>query len=125
MSVSFSLDTVLTAIALAGVFQVVVFAIVASGVPIVGMAESMACFFERSQRCEVFGLFVLLLVGIMLMIRSGHPMLFGCEVDFMSMTIFYFVPFMAMLADVVQKRCQCKIRAQVASRSASHLAAAQ
>lgn len=102
-----------------------VFAIVALGVSIVVMAEHMACFFERNRMCEVLGLFVLLLVGIMLTSKSGHPVLFGCEIDFRSWVIFYFVPFTAMLIDVVQGRCQRKIMAQVTARSASHLAAAR
>jgi predicted tellurium resistance membrane protein TerC len=48
MSASFSLDTVLTAIAWTEVFLVVVFAIVALGVSIVVMAKHMACFFEHN-----------------------------------------------------------------------------
>ncbi len=125
MSASSSLDTVLTAITLTDVFLVVGFAIVALGVPIVVVAEHMACYFEHNRMCEVLGLFVLLLVGIMLTSKSGHPVLFGCEIDFMSRAIFYFVPITAMLVDVVQGRCQRKIMAQVAARSASHLAAAR
>jgi hypothetical protein len=75
--------------------------------------------------CEVLGLFVLLLVGIMLTSKSGHPVFSGCEIDFMSRAVFYFVPFTVMLVDVVQRRCQRKIMAQVTARSAGHLAAAR
>lgn len=125
MSVSLSLYTVLTVIALTGVLLVVVFAIVALGVPIVVMTQHMACFFEHNRMCEVLGLFVLLLVGIMLTSKTGHPVLFGCEIDFKSKAIFYFVPFTAMLVDAVQERCQRKIMAQVAAKSACHLAAAR
>ena len=125
MSGSLSLDTVLTIIALTGVFQVAVFAIMALGVPILVMARHMACFFEHNRMCEVVGLFVLLLVDIVRTSRVGHPVLLSCEIDLKSRAIFYFVPFTAMLADVVQERCRRKTKAQVAARSASHLAAAR
>jgi len=124
MSGSLSLDTVLTIIALTGVFQVAVFAIMALGVPILVMARHMACFFEHNRMCEVVGLFILLLVDIMRTSKVGHPVLFGCEIDLKSSPIFYFVPFTAMLADVVRERCRRKIMAQVAAMSVSHLAAA-
>jgi len=104
MSVAFSLDTVLTVTALTDVFLVVVFATVALDVPMAVISGLMACVFEHNRMCEVLGLFALLLVGIMLTSKTRHPVLCGCEVELMSRGIFYFVPFTAMLTDVVQRR---------------------
>ncbi|MEP1661725.1 MAG: hypothetical protein ABJK67_14230 [Anderseniella sp.] len=66
MSVALSPDTVLTVIASTALFLVVAFATVALDVPIAVISGLMACAFERNRVCEVLGLFVLLLVGIML-----------------------------------------------------------
>lgn len=125
MGVSRSLDTVLTVIALTDVVPVVVIAIVASGVLTAVMADLMAGVFKCNRVCEVLGLFTLLLVGIMLTSKTGHPVLFGCEVDFMGRVIFYFVSVTAMLTEVVWRCRLCKIWAQVMVSSASHLAAAR
>ncbi|MEO9877014.1 MAG: hypothetical protein ABJM26_16260 [Anderseniella sp.] len=43
----------------------------------------------------------------------------------MSRGIFYFVPFTAMLTDVVQRRRLHEIRVQAAARSANYVAAAR
>lgn len=125
MGVSLSLDTVLTVIGLTEVVPVVVIAIVASGVLTAVMAELMACVFKCNRVCEVLGLFALLLVGIMLTSKTGHPVLFGCEVDFTGRVIFYFVSVTAMPTEVVQRCRLRKIWAQVTISSASHVAAAR
>lgn len=123
ISVVFALETVLMVIGLTDLFPVVAVTIVALSILIIVMAEHMSLFSGCNRVCEVLGLFMLLLVGIVLTNKGRHPVLSGREIDFMSRALFYYVLFLAMPLDVVSRRCQCKMMAQVAARSASHLAA--
>ncbi|NNJ76544.1 MAG: hypothetical protein HKP56_15465 [Anderseniella sp.] len=72
-----------------GVFKIMAPAIVASGVSKAVMAKHVACFPERNRMYEVFGLFALLPVGIVLMNEDGNPAFLRYRIDFMRWAIFY------------------------------------
>lgn len=62
--------------------------------------------------CEVPGLFILFVVGVMLLSEGGHlahMQLFGQHVMPMSKATFYFVMTILVLTDIVQTRYKRKI----------------
>ena len=117
MNIVFSFDTVLSAVALTDHFWVMALAIVASGILMVVMAESVASFLAKNRMYEVLGLFVLLLVGVMLMSEGGHIahlVFFGYPVEPMAKTTFYFVVAALVIVDMIQGRYQKKLLAEKA-----------
>lgn len=119
MNLVFSFDSILSAMALtshldnyANEMILMSIAIVASGVLMIVLADSVARFLERNRMFEVLGLFVLLIVGVMLLTEGGHLAhikIVGNEITPMSKTTFYFVIVVMVLVDVVQNRYQKKI----------------
>ncbi|MEO1159197.1 MAG: hypothetical protein AAFW74_01925 [Pseudomonadota bacterium] len=127
MNTARSFDTVLQAIVLIGMFQVMALAIILCGILMVAMAAHAARLVQCNRLYEVFGLFVLLPVCIMLMSEGGHlvhPALFGYEITTLRNAPFNFVPVTPVLADAVQGRRQRKITADTAAKSGRLPAAA-
>lgn len=121
MNVVFSFDTVLSAVALTKHFFVITAAIVASGVLMVMMTDTVARFLDRNRMYEVLGLFVLLLVGFMLMSEGGHIAhlaFFGFTIEPMAKSTFYFVLGTMLAIEIVQGRYQKRLLAErkIASR---------
>ncbi len=115
MNVVFSFDTVLSAVALTNHFVVIAAAIVASGVLMVAMTDTVARFLDRNRMYEVLGLFVLLLVGFMLMSEGGHIAhlaFFGFPVEPMAKSTFYFVLGTMVAVEIVQGRYQRRLLAE-------------
>lgn len=109
MNLVFSFDSILAAIALTDVFLIMVVAIVIGGLIMIFMADKVTEFLKRNRMFEVLGLFILFIVGIMLLSEGGHLAhmhLFGNPITPMSKTTFYFVIFILILIDVVQKKYQ-------------------
>ncbi|MEM6299081.1 MAG: tellurium resistance protein TerC [Bacteroidota bacterium] len=105
MSLVFSFDSILSAIALTKVFWVMAVAIVIGGVMMIFLAKRVSDFLQKNKAYEVLGLFVLFVVGIMLVTEGGHLAhlhLFGQPVEAMSKTTFYFVIVVLILTDIVQ-----------------------
>jgi predicted tellurium resistance membrane protein TerC len=114
MNLVFSFDSILSAMALSDVFWVMAAAIVAGGVLMIWLADTVSAFLQKNRMYEVLGLFVLLIVGVMLLSEGGHLAhlhLLGHEVTPMSKTTFYFVISVLVLVDVVQSRYQKRLLA--------------
>ncbi|MEN9895144.1 MAG: hypothetical protein RIR97_996 [Pseudomonadota bacterium] len=112
MNIVFSFDTVLSAVALSKNLIVMSAAILASGILMVVMADTVANFLKRNRMYEVLGLFVLLLVGYMLVSEGGHLAhlsFFGFPVEPMAKSTFYFVLFTLLAVEVTQSRYQKRI----------------
>ncbi len=112
MNLVFSFDSILSAMALTEVFWVMAAAIVAGGILMIFLADTVADFLQKNRMYEVLGLFILFIVGIMLLSEGGHLAhlhLVGNEVTAMSKTTFYFVIVVLVLVDVVQSRYQKKL----------------
>ncbi len=115
MNLVFSFDSILSAMALSDVWQIMALAIVIGGVLMIWLSDRVAVFLERNRMYEVLGLFVLFVVGIMLVTEGGHLAqlkLFGNEVHAMTKTTFYFVIGVLVLTDIVQTRYQRKLLAE-------------
>ena len=114
MNAIFSVDSILSAMALSDVFAVMATAIVIGGILMIWMADRVSDFLQKNRMYEVLGLFVLFVVGIMLITEGGHlaqMLLFGNEVHAMTKTTFYFVIIVLVLTDLVQGRYQKKLLA--------------
>jgi predicted tellurium resistance membrane protein TerC len=112
MNVVFSFDSILSAMALSDVFQVMTAAIVAGGVLMIWLADRVALFLQKNRMYEVLGLFILFVVGIMLVSEGGHLAhlrFFGHDITPMSKATFYFVISVLVLTDFVQSRYQKKL----------------
>ncbi len=123
MNAIFSVDSILSAMALSDVFAVMATAIVIGGVLMIWLADGVSEFLQRNRMYEVLGLFVLFVVGIMLITEGGHlahMKLLGSEVHAMTKTTFYFVIIVLVLTDFVQSRYQRKL---LAMKKVAHNAA--
>ncbi len=112
MNVVFSFDSILSAMALSDVFQVMAAAIIAGGVLMIWLADRVALFLQKNRMYEVLGLFILFVVGIMLVSEGGHMAhlsFFGHDVTPMSKATFYFVISVLVLTDFVQSQYQKKL----------------
>ena len=112
MNLVFSFDSILSAMALSDVFEVMATAIVIGGILMIWLSDRVAVFLEKNRMYEVLGLFILFIVGIMLLSEGGHLAhlkLFGNEITPMSKTTFYFVIFVLVAVDIVQSRYQTKL----------------
>ncbi len=119
MNFVFSVDSVLSAIALTHVFWVMAVAIIVSGLLMIVMADQVASFLQKNRMYEVLGLFVLFIIGILLVSEGGHLghlILFGYPVEAMSKTTFYFVLFVLVIVEIVQGRYQKKLMAETGER---------
>jgi len=112
MNVIFSVDSILSAMALSDVFAVMATAIVIGGLLMIWLSDRVAEFLHRNRMYEVLGLFILFVVGIMLLSEGGHLAhleFFGHAIEPMSKATFYFVIVVLVLTDLVQTRYQKKL----------------
>ncbi|MDH3669060.1 MAG: tellurium resistance protein TerC [Paracoccaceae bacterium] len=110
----FSFDSILSALAITDVFAVLAVAILASGLGMLLLADTMSAFIERNRKYEVLGLFILLIVGVVLLGEAGHAAepylhLFGYPVEPMSKTTFYFAIAVLVAVDLLQSGYQKKL----------------
>jgi len=115
MNLVFSIDSILSAMALTKVFWLMATAIFVGGVLMIALAGSVATFLQRNRMYEVMGLFILLVVGILLISEGGHLAhlkLWGAEILPMGKGTFYFVIGILILSDIVQSRYQKKLLAK-------------
>jgi predicted tellurium resistance membrane protein TerC len=115
MNLIFSFDSILSALAITKVFAVLAAAVVASGILMLMLADSVSAFIERNRKYEVLGLFILLIVGVVLLGEGGHEAhlrLFGFAVEPMAKTTFYFSIVVLVLVDVIQSGYQNKLAAE-------------
>lgn len=112
MNIVFSIDSILSAMALTDVFWVMCTAIVIGGLLMIWLAERVSKFLTKNRMYEVLGLFILFVVGIMLVTEGGHLAgleLFGETINPMAKVEFYFILGIIILIDVVQTKYQKKI----------------
>ena len=112
MNVIFSVDSILSAMALSDVFWVMATAIIISGILMIWLADGVSEFMKKNRMYEVLGLFILFVVGIMLVTEGGHLAhlhVFGQAIVPMSKATFYFVIAVLVVSDIVQSRYQRKL----------------
>jgi predicted tellurium resistance membrane protein TerC len=112
MNTVFSIDSILSAMALTRVFFIMATAIVVGGVLMIWLSDRVAAFLRKNRMYEVLGLFVLFVVGIMLISEGGHLahiVVFDTEIHPMSKATFYFVIGILVVTDIVQGRYQKKL----------------
>jgi len=112
MNVIFSIDSILSAMALTNNLWIMMTAIVISGILMIWLSDKVSTFLQKNRMYEVLGLFVLLVVGIMLVTEGGHLAhitIMGNPITPMSKTTFYFVLGIMVLVDIVQGKYQKKL----------------
>lgn len=112
MNVIFSVDSILSAMALSDVLWVMATAIIISGILMIWLADGVSEFMKKNRMYEVLGLFILFVVGIMLVTEGGHLAhlhVFGQAIVPMSKATFYFVIAVLVVSDIVQSRYQRKL----------------
>ena len=121
MNAIFSFDSILSALAITDVIPVLVVAILASGIAMLVLADTVSEFIKRNRKYEVLGLFILLIVGVVLLGEAGvaaaHAMhdedltikLLGYAVEPMSKTTFYFSIAVLVAVNVLQSGYQRKL----------------
>ncbi len=126
MNLVFSVDSILSAMAIASVpgvdggpptYQVplMVIAIVLSGLAMIFMADAVTDFLKKNRMYEVLGLFILFLVGVLLVTEGAHLAhlkLFSFPIDAMSKSSFYLVVGVLVITDVLSNRYQKRLWAQ-------------
>ena len=124
MNLIFSLDSVLSALAITDVFWVLATAIILSGIAMLALADAVTAFLEKNRMYEVLGLFILLIVGVVLLGESGQAaahamhddslalMVFGYEVIPMSKTTFYFSVVVLFAVEIIQSGYTRKLNAE-------------
>ena len=112
MNLIFSVDSILSALALTQVFVVMATAIVISGIGMLVLADYVAECLKKNRMYEVLGLFILFVVGILLVSEGAHLAhlkLFGFEIAAMEKSTFYFVIGVLVVSDIVQSTYQKKL----------------
>lgn len=112
MNLVFSIDSILSAMALSDNLWVMAAAIIIGGIMMIGLSGSITRFLAKNRMYEVLGLFILFVVGIMLISEGGELAemeLFDSKITHMSKATFYFVLFILVTIDVVQGRYQKKL----------------
>ncbi len=137
MNLVFSMDSILSAMAIAsktsvveGVKQVdyqlgiMAVAIIASGIAMMLLADTVTGFLKKNRMYEVMGLFILFLVGVLLVTEGAHlahMKVAGFEILAMSKSSFYLVIFVLIITDIIsikyQKRLWAKKEAEILRRS--------
>ena len=126
MNLVFSVDSILSAMAIASVkdevsgavsYQVplMVIAILLSGLAMILLADRVTEFLKKNRMYQVLGLFILFLVGVLLVTEGAHlahMKLFGFKIDAMSKSSFYLVIFVLVVTDVISNRYQNRLWAQ-------------
>lgn len=119
MNLVFSFDSILSAMALTDNWIVISLAIIASGLAMIYLADTVSEFLKKNRMYEVLGLFILFIVGVMLISEGGHKAhlaFFGHPVEAMNKSTFYFVLTVLILVDIVQSRYQKQLLAKRAAR---------
>lgn len=117
MNLVFSFDSILSAMALTENMIVISIAIIASGLAMIYLADTVSNFLHKNRLYEVLGLFILFIVGIMLVSEGGHKAhlaFFGHPVHAMNKSTFYFVLAVLIVVDIVQSKYQRKLLAEKA-----------
>ena len=112
MNLIFSFDSILSALAITGVFPVLAIAIISSGIAMLVLADTVSEFIQKNRKYEVLGLFILLIVGVVLLGEGGHVAhlkLFGYAVEPMAKSTFYFSIAVLVIVDVVQSGYKRKL----------------
>jgi predicted tellurium resistance membrane protein TerC len=126
MNLVFSFDSILSAMAIASIkdasgvttgyqMEVMVIAILLSGLAMVLMADAVTEFLKKNRMYEVMGLFILFLVGVLLVTEGAHLAhlkLFTYPIDAMSKSSFYLVVGVLVITDVISSRYQKRLWAQ-------------
>jgi predicted tellurium resistance membrane protein TerC len=126
MTLVFSVDSILSAMAIASVKDVVtgattyqvplmVIAILVSGAAMILLADRVTEFLKKNRMYQVLGLFILFLVGVLLVTEGAHLAhlkLFGFTIDAMSKSSFYLVVGVLVVTDVLSNRYQKRLWAQ-------------
>ena len=126
MNLVFSVDSILSAMAIASVkdsvtgtvtYQVplMVIAILLSGAAMILLADRVTDFLKKNRMYQVLGLFILFLVGVLLVTEGAHLAhlkLFGFKIDAMSKSSFYLVVGVLVVTDVISNRYQKRLWAQ-------------
>ena len=112
MNLIFSFDSILSALAITDVFPVLAIAIIASGLAMLLLADTVSAFIQKNRKYEVLGLFILLIVGIVLLGEGGHVAhlkLMGHQVEPMAKSTFYFSIAVLVVVDIIQSGYQRKL----------------
>jgi len=126
MNLVFSVDSILSAMAIASVpgvdgapptYQVplMVIAILVSGLGMILLADRVTDFLKKNRMYQVLGLFILFLVGVLLVTEGAHLAhlkLFGFTIDAMSKSSFYLVVGVLVVTDILSNRYQKRLWAQ-------------
>lgn len=126
MNLVFSVDSILSAMAIASVkdavtgattYQVplMVIAILVSGLAMILLADRVTEFLKKNRMYQVLGLFILFLVGVLLVTEGAHLAhlkLFGFPIDAMSKSSFYLVVGVLIITDILSNRYQKRLWAQ-------------
>ena len=126
MNLVFSVDSILSAMAIASVkdsvsgvvsYQVplMVIAILLSGLAMILLADRVTEFLKKNRMYQVLGLFILFLVGVLLVTEGAHLAhlkLFGFQIDAMSKSSFYLVVGVLVVTDIISNRYQKRLWAQ-------------
>ena len=126
MNLVFSVDSILSAMAIASVpgvdggpptYQVplMVIAILVSGLGMILLADRVTNFLKKNRMYQVLGLFILFLVGVLLVTEGAHLAhlkLFGFPIDAMSKSSFYLVVGVLVVTDVLSNRYQKRLWTQ-------------
>ena len=126
MNLVFSVDSILSAMAIASVKDVVtgattyqvplmVIAILVSGAAMILLADRVTEFLKKNRMYQVLGLFILFLVGVLLVTEGAHLAhlkLFGFTIDAMSKSSFYLVVGVLVITDILSNRYQKRLWAQ-------------
>ncbi len=126
MNLVFSVDSILSAMAIASVkdvatgmttYQVplMVIAILVSGLGMILLADRVTEFLKKNRMYQVLGLFILFLVGVLLVTEGAHLAhlkLFGFAIDAMSKSSFYLVVGVLVITDILSNRYQKRLWAQ-------------
>ena len=126
MNLVFSVDSILSAMAIASVkdvatgvttYQVplMVIAILVSGLAMILLADRVTEFLKKNRMYQVLGLFILFLVGVLLVTEGAHLAhlkLFGFTIDAMSKSSFYLVVGVLVVTDVLSNSYQKRLWAQ-------------
>jgi len=126
MNLVFSVDSILSAMAIASVpgvdggaptYQVplMVIAILVSGLGMILLADRVTDFLKKNRMYQVLGLFILFLVGVLLVTEGAHLAhlkLFGFPIDAMSKSSFYLVVGVLVVTDILSNRYQKRLWAQ-------------
>ena len=126
MNLVFSFDSILSAMAIASIkdasgvtigyqMEVMVIAIVLSGLAMMLMADAVTEFLKKNRMYEVLGLFILFLVGVLLVTEGAHlahMKIFTYPIDAMSKSSFYLVVGVLVITDIISTKYQKRLWAQ-------------